>query len=226
MRLLAAPDAELMLGSLIGDFVRGRIDPALPPRRARRHRAASRDRCVHRCARRTSRPRARCSRRRSGVMPASCSTSGSIICSRGNGRDSAKARSSDFSRSRARSARFECATCVPERMRGFVAYLDAHDLPAAYRDVAMIGDVLRGMSRRLVARESARRRAAGAGRAARAAAAVFRGVLSGAAAVSPSSSAMRAATELRRVETKTPPAGGVSISGRVRRDHFTWSTIQ
>src|ERR1044072_1762401 len=29
--LAAAPDAELMLGSLIGDFVRGRIDPSLPP---------------------------------------------------------------------------------------------------------------------------------------------------------------------------------------------------
>jgi len=38
---------------------------------------------------------------------------------------------------------------VPERMRGFIAYLGAHDLPAAYRDSAMIGDVLRGMSRRL-----------------------------------------------------------------------------
>src|SRR5215813_13839544 len=30
--LLASPDAELMLGSLIGDFVRGRVDPALPPK--------------------------------------------------------------------------------------------------------------------------------------------------------------------------------------------------
>ena len=34
-------------------------------------------------------------------------------------------------------------------MRGFVAYLEANRLPAAYRDVAMIGQALRGMSRRL-----------------------------------------------------------------------------
>ena len=38
---------------------------------------------------------------------------------------------------------------VPARMRAFVAYLEAHDLPAAYCHTAMIGDVLRGMSRRL-----------------------------------------------------------------------------
>ena len=38
---------------------------------------------------------------------------------------------------------------VPERMRGFIAYLEAHDLPAAYRETSAIGDALRGMSRRL-----------------------------------------------------------------------------
>jgi len=38
---------------------------------------------------------------------------------------------------------------VPARMRSFVAYLHAHDLPAEYRHTAVIGDVLRGMSQRL-----------------------------------------------------------------------------
>jgi acyl carrier protein phosphodiesterase len=38
---------------------------------------------------------------------------------------------------------------VPERMRSFAAYLASNDLPAAYRDTAMIGRVLHGMSRRL-----------------------------------------------------------------------------
>jgi acyl carrier protein phosphodiesterase len=41
------------------------------------------------------------------------------------------------------------AALVPERMRGFVAYLGANALPAAYRETAMIGTALRGMSRRL-----------------------------------------------------------------------------
>jgi acyl carrier protein phosphodiesterase len=41
------------------------------------------------------------------------------------------------------------AELVPERMRRFVAYLEANDLPAAYRDTAAIGNALRGMSRRL-----------------------------------------------------------------------------
>src|SRR5262249_3324285 len=40
------------------------------------------------------------------------------------------------------------AELVPERMRGFVAYLEANDLPAAYRDTAVIGRALYGMSHR------------------------------------------------------------------------------
>jgi acyl carrier protein phosphodiesterase len=53
----------------------------------------------------------------------------------------------DFSR-HVRNLLDASSTLVPERMRGFIEYIGAHDLPAAYRDTAMIGDVLRGMSRR------------------------------------------------------------------------------
>ncbi len=111
------------------------------------------------------------------------------------------------------------ADLVPERMRGFVAYLDANDLPAAYRDAAMIGHVLHGMSRAAQARQSARRRAAGADCAACAAAGVFRCVLSGAAQFRPDR--VVRLVEQRALETKTPPGGGVVIAVRSRSLHLT-----
>jgi acyl carrier protein phosphodiesterase len=52
-----------------------------------------------------------------------------------------------FSR-RVRGLLDEREDLVPERMKRFVAYLRMHDLPAAYCDVAMIDDVLHGVSRR------------------------------------------------------------------------------
>jgi acyl carrier protein phosphodiesterase len=38
---------------------------------------------------------------------------------------------------------------LPSRMRGFAAYLHRNNLPEAYRERAMIGDVLHGLSQRL-----------------------------------------------------------------------------
>jgi acyl carrier protein phosphodiesterase len=38
---------------------------------------------------------------------------------------------------------------LPEALKRFLGYMDAHDLPAGYREAAAIGKALRGMSQRL-----------------------------------------------------------------------------
>jgi acyl carrier protein phosphodiesterase len=145
--LLAAPDSELMFGGLIGDFVRGRIDAGLPSQvRAgvALHRAIDVYTDAHP---ETSGARALFApplRRYAGILldvwfdhllALDWPTYGEGTLD-------------DFSR-RVRDTLDAYRDLVPERMRGFVAYLRANDLPAAYRDEAVIGDVLRGMSRRL-----------------------------------------------------------------------------
>jgi acyl carrier protein phosphodiesterase len=144
--LLAAPDADLMLGGLIGDFVRGRVDPGLPSGvRAgiALHRAIDgyTDRHAEVTAARTlfDPPL----RRYAGVL---LDIWFDHLLARGWPAYSQESLD-DFSRS-VRDLLDERQELVPERMKGFVAYLRAHDLPAAYRDVAMIGDVLHGVSRR------------------------------------------------------------------------------
>ena len=144
--LLAAPDADLMFGSLIGDFVRGRIDPDLPPGvRAgiALHRAidtytdAQQDVAVARQL--FDAPL----RRYAGVL---LDIWFDHLLAREWSFHSSEALD-DFSR-HVRALLDARASLVPERMRRFVAYLNAHDLPAAYRDVSMIGEVLHGVSRR------------------------------------------------------------------------------
>jgi len=145
--LLASSDAELMLGSLIGDFVRGRIDPALPPKvRAgiALHRAIDGYTDAHAdvaAARTLFEPPFR---RYAGILLDMWFDH--LLARQWSrfGEDDLDAFSD-----RVRDLLAVNAALVPERMRGFVAYLDANGLPAAYRETAMIGQALRGISRRL-----------------------------------------------------------------------------
>jgi acyl carrier protein phosphodiesterase len=145
--LLASPDAELMLGSVVGDFVRGRIDPALPPKvRAgiALHRAIDGYTDAHAdvaSARALFEPPFR---RYAGIMLDMWFDH--LLARQWSrfGEDDLEAFSG-----RVRDVLAINAELVPERMRRFVAYLEANDLPAAYRDTAAIGNALRGMSRRL-----------------------------------------------------------------------------
>jgi acyl carrier protein phosphodiesterase len=144
--LLAAPDAEVMLGSLIGDFVRGRIDPALPP-------AVRAGIALHRAVDAYTDTHQDVAAARELFVPPFRRYAGILIdvwfdhlLARQWARYGA-GDLDDFS-ARVRDLLAASAPLVPERMRGFVAYLDAHDLPAAYRHIAVVGDALRGMSRR------------------------------------------------------------------------------
>jgi acyl carrier protein phosphodiesterase len=145
--LLAAPDADRMFGSLIGDFVRGAIDPALPP-------GVRAGIALHRAIDTYTDAHADVAEARTLFAPPFRRYAGILLdvwfdhllarqwTRYGEGTleefsDNVRAL---LALNRAR---------VPERMRAFATYLDAHDLPAAYRDTATVGDVLRGMSRRL-----------------------------------------------------------------------------
>ena len=136
--LLASPDAELMLGSLIGDSVRGRIDPALPPN----VRAGV---ALHRAIDAYTDSHADVAAARALFVPPFRRYAGILLdvwfdhllarqwAEHGEGELDA------FSL-RVRAMLSGDATIVPERMRGFIAYLEAHDLPAAYRETSAIGD--------------------------------------------------------------------------------------
>jgi len=145
--LSASPDAEVMLGSLIGDFVRGRIDPALPPKvRAgiALHRAIDAYTDSHAVVAAARALFAPPFRRYAGILL-------DVWFDHLLARQWARFGEGDLDAfsDRVRSLLRIDAGLVPERMRGFVAYLEANDLPAEYRDIAMIGQALRGMSRRL-----------------------------------------------------------------------------
>ena len=145
--LLAAPDAEVMLGSLIGDFVRGRIDAALPPD----VRAGI---ALHRSVDAYTDSHDEVAAARTLFAPPYRRYAGILIdvwfdhlLARQWSRFG-EGELADFS-ARVRALLDMNPQLVPARMHGFVAYLHAHDLPANYRHTAMIGDVLHGMSRRL-----------------------------------------------------------------------------
>lgn len=145
--LLASPDAELMLGSVIGDFVRGRIDPALPPN-------VGAGIALHRTidAYTDSHPDVAAARalfappfrRYAGILL-------DVWFDHLLARQWARFGEGDLDAfsDRVRDLLAINAALVPGRMRGFVAYLEANRLPAGYRDTAMIGQALRGMARRL-----------------------------------------------------------------------------
>ena len=145
--LLAAPDDERMFGSLIGDFVRGAIDPALPSGvrdGIALHRAIDTYTDAHPeviAARTLFEPPFR---RYAGIML-------DVWFDHLLAREWAQygdGALDEFS-SRVRSLLDAHRALVPARMHGFVAYLHAHDLPAAYRDAGVIGNALRGISARL-----------------------------------------------------------------------------
>lgn len=145
--LLASPDAELMLGSLIGDSVRGRIDPALPPN----VRAGV---ALHRAIDAYTDSHADVAAARALFVPPFRRYAGILLdvwfdhlLARQWARFGAD--DLDVFSDRVRDLLAIHGELVPERMQGFVAYLGANGLPAAYRDVAAIGHALRGMSRRL-----------------------------------------------------------------------------
>jgi len=145
--LLASPRPEVMLGSLIGDFVRGRIDPALPPdvrAGVALHRAVDGYTDSHEevlAARRLFVPPFR---RYAGIL---LDVWFDHLLARQWARFG-EGDLDDFS-DRVRALLDANAEFVPERMRAFAAYLGANALPAAYRHTAMIGNVLHGMSHRL-----------------------------------------------------------------------------
>jgi acyl carrier protein phosphodiesterase len=145
--LLASPDPELMLGGLIGDFVRGRIDPALPPR----VRAGV---ALHRTVDGYTDSHEEVAAARALFVPPFRRYAGILLdvwfdhlLARQWARFG-EGELEDFS-DRVRALLDANAELVPERMHGFAAYLAANDLPAAYRHTAMIGQALHGMSRRL-----------------------------------------------------------------------------
>jgi acyl carrier protein phosphodiesterase len=145
--LLASPDPELMLGSLIGDFVRGRIDPALPPNvRAgvALHRSVDAYTDSHEDVAAARRLFAPPFRRYAGIL---LDVWFDHLLARQWARFG-EGDLADFS-DRVRALLAVNPELVPERMRSFAAYLGANDLPAAYRHTAMIGNVLHGMSHRL-----------------------------------------------------------------------------
>ncbi|HEV7490838.1 MAG TPA: ACP phosphodiesterase [Rhodanobacteraceae bacterium] len=145
--LLAAPDDDRIFGSLIGDFVRGAIDPALPSGVREGivlHRAIDTYTDAHpeiAAARPLFEPPFR---RYAGIM---LDMWFDHLLAR-EWRHYGDGALDDFSR-RVRSLLDSRRTLVPARMHGFVAYLHAHDLPAAYRDTPVIGEALGGISSRL-----------------------------------------------------------------------------
>ena len=145
--LLASPRPQVMLGSVIGDFVRGRIDPALPPNvRAgiALHRAVDAYTDSHEEVAAARRLFAPPFRRYAGILL-------DVWFDHLLARQWARFGEDDLDdfSDRVRALLAANAELVPERMRAFAAYLGANGLPAAYRHTAMIGNVLHGMSQRL-----------------------------------------------------------------------------
>lgn len=149
--LLAAPDEDGMFGGLIADFVRGAVDPGLPHGvRAgiALHRAIDTYTDAHPqvvAARALFEPPYR---RYAGILL-------DVWFDHLLARDwahHADGSLPEFSHQVQALLRQRAAE-LPSRMHGFAAYLHRNDLPGAYRERAMIGNVLQGMSQRL-AREN------------------------------------------------------------------------
>lgn len=145
--LLAAPDADLVFGSLIADFLRGTVDPQL--QRGVRigialHRAVDRYTDAHPqvvAARTLFEPPYR---RYAGILL-------DVWFDHLLARDwhrYADGSLSAFSHE-VQGLLATRAAELPPRMHGFARYLHTHDLPEAYRNVAIIDQVLHGLSQRL-----------------------------------------------------------------------------
>ena len=145
--LLAAGDADLEVGGILGDFVRGAPDPALPfGLRAGigLHRAIDSYTDAHatvRAARNLFDPPWR---RYAGILL-------DVWFDHCLARDFARWSTcslEDFS-NRLRHRLDVRAAWLPPPMRRFAAYMQAHDLPTAYADTEVIGRVLEGIGGRL-----------------------------------------------------------------------------
>lgn len=145
--LLSGPEVTLRVGGMMGDFVRGAVDPTLPvgiQRGIALHRAIDTFTDRHeeiRAARTAFEPPFR---RYAGIFI-------DIWLDHLLARDFARWSATplqDFSDDLVRALCTHDAM-LPDSLRRFLGYMQAHDLPAAYADRAMIGDVLRGVSARL-----------------------------------------------------------------------------
>jgi len=145
--LLAAPDEDLMFGGLVADFLRGALDPALPPRvrdGVRLHRAIDRTTDDHPevvAARALFEPPLR---RYGGVV---LDMWFDHLLAR-DWRRYGRGTLDDFSHD-VRRLLADRQTQTPPRMHGFLRYMQANDLPRAYGDRAMIKRVFVDLSRRI-----------------------------------------------------------------------------
>ena len=145
--LLAGDDEDVRFGNVIGDFVRGAIDPSLP--------AGVREGiALHRLVDTYTDAHAEVVAARALLEPPHRRYAGILL---DVWFDHLLAR--DWSRHAEGSLRafsrevqallLRRAADLPSSMHGFAAYLHRNDLPEAYRERAMIADVLRGLSQRL-----------------------------------------------------------------------------
>lgn len=145
--LLAAPDADAMFGSLIADFLRGRVDPTLP-RGVRDgialHRAVDTYTDAHPDVAEARALLAPPYRRYAGIL---LDVWFDHLLARDWERH-APGSLHAFSQT-VQTLLTARAAELPPRMPGFVDYMRAHDLPERYREPAMIGAALRGLGRRL-----------------------------------------------------------------------------
>jgi len=145
--LLAGDDDDVRFGSVIGDFVRGAIDPALPDGvrdGIALHRAVDAYTDAHAEVVAARMLFDAPYRRYAGIL---LDVWFDHLLARDWSRHAAGSLHS-FSREVQALLRQRAAE-LPPRMRGFAAYTHRNDLPEAYRERAMIGDVLRGLSQRL-----------------------------------------------------------------------------
>jgi acyl carrier protein phosphodiesterase len=145
--LLAAPGEDRMLGSLVADFLRGGIDPALP-------RGVREGIALHRSVDAWTDAHPEVVAARALFAPPYRRYAGILVdiwFDHLLARDwplHAAGALPEFSRE-VRALLRGRATELPPRMRGFARYLEANDLPAAYARRAVIGAVLGGVSQRL-----------------------------------------------------------------------------
>ncbi|HEX7340783.1 MAG TPA: ACP phosphodiesterase [Rhodanobacteraceae bacterium] len=145
--LLAGGDADLEVGGILGDFVHGQPDPALPE-------GLRRGIVLHRAVDSFTDHHARVLaahalfdppwRRYAGIL-LDVWFDHCLACDFGRWSDLPLNRFS----ARLRQHLDERSAWLPPRLRRFAAYMQVHDLPAAYADAAMIGEVLAGLGQRL-----------------------------------------------------------------------------
>ncbi len=145
--LLAGGDADLEVGGVLGDFVRGRPDPALPcglRRGIALHRAIDTFTDSHPDVVAGRRLFPSPWRRYAGIML-------DVWFDHCLARDFASWSDCPLDAFSDRLQRRLLArdALLPSRLRRFVAWMRRHDAPAAYADEAVIADVLEGIGHRL-----------------------------------------------------------------------------